>query len=158
VTCSECGAPDGVPITDADFSPLASERQIAGAGGGTLGVIASRTSRRFAGRRFEGLAFCGKCRSVAPSALNPFRSSKICAGVGFFLGLTLVGFPLALLLQSVGFVLLRRQLREFRARPRASSIPHALEAMGTLLLSFAGNILLLAVLAGVVAYMIYFKP
>jgi hypothetical protein len=158
VTCSECGAPDGLPITEADFSSRGSERLIAGSGGGSLGVLAFRVSRRFAVRRFEDLTFCGKCRSGSPSLSNPFQSSKICAATGFFLGLSLVGFPLAFLLQTVSFVLLRKRLRELRARPRASSIRPALDAVGTLTLAFAGTLLLLAVMGGVVAYMVYVKP
>ena len=159
--CSQCGGPEGAPITESDLAVMADSRQVAAVsgayGGGPIAVIGLRIARRFAARSVAGLAFCGACRKSTERTDNPFLLPKVCAGLGFLFGLLLVGLPIALPLYLASLVSLRRRLRAYRAHPTASALKHALDAVGTLTIAVLGNALILVVLGGVVVYMVYFR-
>jgi hypothetical protein len=159
--CSQCGGPSGTPISESDLAVLGDSHQVVAVstayGGGPIAVIGLRFAQRFAAQSVRGLAFCSLCRKNTEKIGNPFLLPKVCAGLGFLFGITLIGSPIALLLHVASFISLRRRLRGYREHPTISALKYALDAVGTLTVALLGNIMILAVLGGVVVYMVYFK-
>jgi hypothetical protein len=161
-SCSQCGGPGALPVRESDLAALGDVHQIitvsnAYGGGGAIAVVGLRVAQRFAMQSLRGLAFCSSCRNDTKKVGNPFLLPKVCAGLGFLFGLTLMGAPIAFLLYGASFISLRRRLRAYRQHPTASALRHALDAVGTLTIGFLSTVLLLAVMGGVIVYMVYLK-
>jgi hypothetical protein len=159
--CSQCGGPEGSAVSESDLAALGDSHQVNAVstayGGGPIAVIGLRAAQRFAARSLRGLGFCSVCRRNLEKIENPFLLPKVCAGLGFFFGITLIGSPVAFLLQVASFITLRRRLQEYRKHPTVSALRYALDAVGTLTISFLSIMLILAVMGGVMVYMVYFK-
>jgi uncharacterized membrane protein YhaH (DUF805 family) len=163
-SCSECGGPGATPVTASDFARLADTHQIdvaaasfGGGGGAVLAVIGLRVAQRVMSRSVAGLAFCGACRGKAGGKGPSFLFPKVCAGLGFFLGLTVIGLPAAIVPYVAGAVSLRRRLRDFRAKPGAGALTAAMDAVGSLTVAVLANVLVLLVFGGVFVYMLHQK-
>jgi len=159
--CSQCGGPEGAPISESDLAVLGDSHQVVAVsnayGGGPIAVIGLRFAQRFAAQSVRGLAFCASCRENTKGIRNPFLLPKVCAGLGFLFGITLIGSPIALLLYVASFISLRRRLRGYREHPTVSALKHALDAVGSLTIAVLGNTVILTVIGGVVVYMVYLK-
>ena len=152
-SCSECAAPEGIPVSENDLESLGDRNQVGAVGGG-VGVLGLAFTRRIAMKSLDGLAFCGPCRKKAAIKKNPFRAPKVLAATGFVFAFTLLGTPIALVLFTISFVILHRRLKALREHPTASSIKSAADAVGTLAIASVSALVLILVMAGVVIYML----
>src|SRR6516164_1508621 len=117
-SCSQCGGSGATPISESDLASLGDSHQVVAVsnayGGGPLAVIGLRFAQHFAAQAVRGLEFCSFCRKNPEKIGNPFLFPKVCAGLGFLFGITLIGSPIAFFLHLASFISLRKRVRAYR--------------------------------------------